>query len=158
MSERRGCCECWTGRDTRGWFLKSYSLCRHPTGESTIARATLRFDRRIRLEVHGSTITQDAGLLACRELDDAMGLAEKASECFQGSRSGRDVQHQLAALLRYSVHSRLAGYENTDDAERLAEGSAMRVVRWMSRSLTDRRGARAPFAGSRSGYLHKTVT
>ena len=51
-------------------------------GESTIARATLRFDRRIRLEVHGSTITQDAGLFACRELDDGMGLAKKASECF----------------------------------------------------------------------------
>ena len=62
------------------------------------------------------------------------------------------------ASWRQSVHSRLAGYENTDDAERLAEGSAMRVVRWMSRSLTDRRRARAPFAGSRSGYLHKTAT
>ena len=35
-------------------------------GESTNPRAKLRFDRRIRIEFHGATITSDAGLLACR--------------------------------------------------------------------------------------------
>ena len=36
--------------------------------------ATLQFDRRVRLEFHGATITSDAGLLACRELDEALEL------------------------------------------------------------------------------------
>ena len=63
-------------------------------GESTNPRSKLRFDRRIRLEFHGATITSDAGLLACRELDDALGLTKTASECLQESRGvgavGRD--------------------------------------------------------------------
>ena len=74
-------------------------------GESTDTRSTLRFDRRVRLEFHGATITSDAGLLACRELDDALGLTETANECLQESRGGRSVQHQLVALLRQSVYS-----------------------------------------------------
>ena len=97
-------------------------------GESTNSRAKLRFDRRIRLEFHGATITSDAGLLACRELDDALGLTETTNECLQESRGGRNVQHRLVGLLRQSVYSRLAGYEDTNDAERLAQDPTMRVV------------------------------
>ena len=97
-------------------------------GESTNLRATLRFDRRVRLEFRGATITSDAGLLACRELDDALGLTETANECLQESRGGRNVQHRLVGLLRQSVYSRLAGYEDTNDAERLAQDPTMRVV------------------------------
>ena len=97
-------------------------------GESTSPRAKLRFDRRIRLEFHGATITSDAGLLACRELDDALGLTETADECLQESRGGRNVQHRLVGLLRQSVYSRLAGYEDTNDAERLADDPTMRII------------------------------
>ena len=106
-------------------------------GESTNPRTTLRFDRRIRLEFHGATITSDAGLLACRELDDALGLTETTNECLQESRGGRNVQHRLVGLLRQSVYSRLAGYEDTNDAERLAQDPTMR-----GQSLDDRGGHR----------------
>ena len=42
--------------------------------------------------------------------------------------TGRNVQHGLLPLLRQSVYSRLAGYEDTNDAERLAQDPAMRVI------------------------------
>ena len=97
-------------------------------GESSDTPLKLQFDRRVRLDFRGATITSDAGLLACRELDAALGLTETANDYIQESRTGRNVQHRLLPLLRQSVYSRLAGYEDTNDAERLAQDPAMRVI------------------------------
>ncbi len=38
------------------------------------------------------------------------------------------MQHELVPLLRQSVYSRLAGYEDTNDAVRLARDPAMQAV------------------------------
>jgi len=80
------------------------------------------------LEFHGATITSGAALLACRELDDALGLTQMVTACLQESRGGRSVQHQLVPLLRQSVYSRLAGYEDTNDAVRLARDPAIQII------------------------------
>ena len=70
----------------------------------------------------------DAGLLGCRELDGALGLTEVAPTYLRETRGGRNVQHELVPLLRQSVYSRLAGYEDTNDAVRLARDPAMQAV------------------------------
>ena len=43
-------------------------------GESRGTDLRVRFDRRIRLQFQGAKVTSDAGLLAVRELDEALGL------------------------------------------------------------------------------------
>jgi len=97
-------------------------------GEKTKETLKLQFDKRLRLEFHGARITSDAGLLACRELDGVLGLAEIAPTYLHETRGGRNVQHELVPLLRQSVYSRLAGYEDTNDALRLAGDPAMQAV------------------------------
>ena len=97
-------------------------------GDSQNDTVRVDFDRKIKLEFHGSTVTSDAGLLAYRELDDALRLTSTAATGLHDTRTGQNTQHSLLALLRQSIYSRLAGYEDVNDAERLCLDPALRTV------------------------------
>ena len=108
-------------------------------GDGEKASLRLQFNPKVRLAFHGATITTDAGLLAFREFDDALGLTEIAEDYLQESRTGRNILHHLVPLLRQSIYSRLAGYDDTNDAVRLSQDPAMRViVGWQG---SERKGA-----------------
>src|SRR5512144_968483 len=87
-----------------------------------------QFDRRLRLEFHGANVTSDAGLLAYRELDDALDLTTSAAGQLQDQRTGQNARHGLTTLLRQSIYSRLAGYEDLNDADRLRVDPTMKTV------------------------------
>jgi len=89
-------------------------------GEARKDVLRLDFDRRLKLEFHGAKVTSDGGLLAYRELDDALGLTSTVDSELRDIRTGRNTQHGLVALLRQSIYSRLAGYDDTNHAECLA--------------------------------------
>jgi hypothetical protein len=97
-------------------------------GENGNPPLTVQFNRRLGLEFHGAAITSDAGLLAARELDETLGLSSLGATVLREGRKGRNMQHRLVPLLRQAVYSRLAGYEDTNDAQRLAQDPALRVV------------------------------
>jgi hypothetical protein len=86
----------------------------------------VNFDRTLKLKFLGSQVTTDAGLLAYRELDEALRLTATGAESLQDSRLGQNKQHGLLPLLRQSIYSRLAGYEDVNDAERLCVDPTMR--------------------------------
>jgi Transposase DDE domain group 1 len=99
------------------------------TGEAEGSGLRVAFDRRLKLEFHGATVTSDAGLLAFRELDDALGLTALAAEVLADTRTGRNGRHSLIAQLRQSVFGRLAGYEDVNDADRLGRDPALKRKR-----------------------------
>ena len=97
-------------------------------GERRREALRVSFDRSLKIVFQGAHVTSDAGLLAFRELDEALGLAGIASKFLTDTRTGRNTRHGLVAQLRQSVYSRLAGYEDTNDAEQLCYDPAIRQV------------------------------
>jgi hypothetical protein len=98
------------------------------TGEAKQPPLRVAFDRRLKLEFHGARITSDGGLLAYRELDDALGLTAMAAAALGEGRRGTNIRHQLVGLLRQAIYGRLAGYEDVNDADRLARDPVMRAI------------------------------
>lgn len=100
----------------------------HPMGESETGVLRLDFDRRLKLEFHGSKVTSDGGLLPFPELDDALGLSDIAGERLIDPRTGKNGQHGMTGLFRQATFGRLGGYEDMNDANRLGRDSAMRWI------------------------------
>ena len=110
----------------------------------------------LKVAFQGSRITSDAGLLLVRELDERLGLETLISEHLNDSRQGWNTQFSLADLLRQSVYSRLAGYEDLNDAVRVSADPTFRLIgspqRWdRGGALSAHVEARARTVASRAG-------
>lgn len=97
-------------------------------GEPFSTPLRVNFDSRLKLQFHGAKLSSDGGLLLFRELDDALGLTEMATWMLRDSRTGKNSRHNLLAMFRQSVFGRLAGYEDVNDAGRLARDPVMRLI------------------------------
>ena len=100
----------------------------HPEGAELQRADRVDFDPRVRLEFKGTQLSSDGGLLVMRELDETLGLSDLASAALRDTRRGKNTVHRLDGLFRQSVFGRLAGYEDVNDADRLALDPVMRQV------------------------------
>jgi hypothetical protein len=88
----------------------------------------LSFNALLKIDFQGSRITSDGGLILVRELDERLGFGELIAQHLTDSRQGKNTQLPLADLLRQSVYSRIAGYEDVNDAERLSQDPTFRLI------------------------------
>jgi hypothetical protein len=96
-------------------------------GESEKQGFQLSFNRFLRVGFQGSRVTSNGGLILVRELDERLGLGE-LMERYLTDRRANNARFSFADLLRQSVYSRLAGYEDVNDAERLSHDPTFRLI------------------------------
>ena len=80
----------------------------------------LCFNASLKVDFQGLRVTSGGGLILVRESDERLGLGELIAQHLTDSRRGKNTELPLMDLLRQSVYSRLAGYEDVNDAERLS--------------------------------------
>ena len=97
-------------------------------GDATSGPVRLSFNPQLGIEFRGATVTSDAGLLLPRELDERLGLDALIERHLTDPRTAHNRQFPVSDLFRQSIYSRLAGYEDINDAERLAEDPTFRML------------------------------
>src|SRR5712692_4338226 len=97
-------------------------------GETQDRPFQLSFNSSLKVDFQGSRVTSDGGLVLVRELDERLRLSELVDRRLTDSRRGKNTQLPSADLLRQSIYSRLAGYEDVNDAERLSQDPTFRLI------------------------------
>ena len=97
-------------------------------GEKQNQPFQLSFNASLKIDFQGSRVTSDGGLILVRELDERLRFGELIAQHLSDSRRGKNTQLPLADLFRQSVYSRIAGYEDVNDAARLSPDPAFRSI------------------------------
>ena len=97
-------------------------------GERQNGPFQLSFNSSLKVDFQGSRVTSDGGLILVRELDERLGFGDLVAQHLTHSRRGKNTQLPLADLLRQSVYSRIAGYEDVNDAERVSQDPTFRLI------------------------------
>jgi hypothetical protein len=86
------------------------------------------FNASLKIDFQGSRVTSDGGLILMRDLDERLGFGELIDRHLVDRRQGKNTQFPLADRLRQPVSSGLAGYEDVNDAERLAQDPTFHLI------------------------------
>ncbi len=76
----------------------------------------------------GGQLSSDAGVLALREVEQRLGIAERLAACIDASRLAERVRHEVADILRFRMLMIAAGYEDANDADSLRRDPALKLA------------------------------
>jgi hypothetical protein len=95
----------------------------------SVSRPHRSFDHRLAVmpPVNSGLFSPDFQIVV-RELHERLGFEELIENHLIDSRRGKNTQLPLAHLFRQSVYSRLAGYEDVNDAERVSQDPTFRLI------------------------------
>lgn len=99
----------------------------HGYGERKKGAIRPDFNRRIKLDFQGATLSSDTGFLVLREIDERFGIIEEIGEALVDSRSPSHTKHSIVQMIRQRVYQMAAGYEDCNDADFLRIDPALRL-------------------------------
>jgi Transposase DDE domain group 1 len=67
----------------------------------------------------GGRLSSEGGLLALREIERRLGVADRLAGCLTDPRAPERVEHRLAEIIRFRMLMIAAGYEDANDADAL---------------------------------------
>src|SRR5215468_2802239 len=67
----------------------------------------------------GGRLSSEGGLLALREIERRLGLADRLAGCIKDRRMPEKIGHRLAEIIRFRMLMIAAGYEDGNDADAL---------------------------------------
>ena len=100
----------------------------HPVGEKQTKPFQLGFNGFLKVAFQGSRVTSDGGFDSGPRVGRALGTGSTYRAVLDRPTGHTNTRFPLADLLRQSVYSRLAGYEDVNDAERVSADPAFRLI------------------------------
>src|ERR1700687_4187356 len=102
----------------------------HRLIQSVFPQLSFSFSRHqaIRADFSGGQITSDAGLLPLRAFDQRHGLTRDLSKWLHDPREDERVRHSVLSLFRQRLYQIIAGYEDTNDADRLRHDPVFQIL------------------------------
>jgi len=76
----------------------------------------------------GGQLSSDGGLLALREVERRLGIADRLAACIDDPRAPERVRHGIAAILRFRMLMIAAGYEDGNDADSLRHDPVFKLA------------------------------
>ncbi|HEV7251477.1 MAG TPA: IS1380 family transposase [Mesorhizobium sp.] len=76
----------------------------------------------------GGRLSSDGGVLALREVERRLGVADRLAGCLDDPRTPEGVRHSLADIIRFRLLMIAAGYEDGNDAAALRHDPAFKLA------------------------------